>query len=99
MRRFFYSGDLRKASGTKLEKILRKVVVYDQTEQLKKIKAPTLLIWGENDENVPLRIAREMNSLIKNSDLKIIENAGHNSYFDSPNLFYGYIANFISNIK
>jgi len=34
-RKYFYSGDLKNAG--KLEKIFRKVVAYDQTNQLKKI--------------------------------------------------------------
>jgi len=96
LRKIFYSGDLKSAG--KLEKIFRKVVVYDQTRQLKKINLPTLLIWGEDDTQVPLHIAKEMNKLIKKSELKVIENTGHNSYLENPNLFYGYVKNFISNL-
>ena len=95
-RKLFYSGDLKEAG--KLQKILRKVIHFDQTEQLKKIKTKTLLLWGENDSDVPLRIAREMNDLISNSELEIIENAGHNSFLDKPNLFYGYVTKYISNL-
>ncbi|MFB5615321.1 MAG: alpha/beta fold hydrolase, partial [Candidatus Nitrosomaritimum yanchengensis] len=78
LRKAFYSNDL-KESG-KLEKIFRKVVTYDQTKQLKKINIPTLLIWGEKDDEAPLRLAYEINELIKDSELKIIENAGHNTF-------------------
>lgn len=94
-RKRFYSGDL-KNSG-KLEKIFRKVVIYDQTKQLQKINAPTLLIWGKNDDQVPVRIAEEIQHLIENSKLKIIEGSGHNTYLEKPDLFYGYVKNFISN--
>jgi len=96
LRKAFYSNDL-KQSG-KMEKIFRNVVAYDQTKQLKKISVPVLLIWGENDKDVPLRIAKEIDRLIKNSELKIIENAGHNTFLDNPNLFYGYAQKFISNL-
>lgn len=96
MRRKFYSGDL-KISG-KLEKIFRKVVTYDQTRQLQKIKVPTLLIWGKNDDQVPVRIAEEIHHLIENSKLKIIEDSGHNTYLEKSDLFYGYVKNFISNL-
>jgi pimeloyl-ACP methyl ester carboxylesterase len=92
----FYSADLKEAG--KLEKIFRRVVNYDQTEQLKKITIPTLLIWGENDNDAPLRLAHEINSLIKESELKIIENAGHNTFLDKPNLFYAYVTKYISNL-
>jgi len=96
IRKIFYSNDL-KESG-KLEKIFRKVVTYDQTEQLKKINVPTLLIWGENDQEAPLRLAHEINKLIKDSELKVIENAGHNTFLDKPNLFYAYVKKYISNL-
>lgn len=95
-RKLFYSGDLRESG--KLEKVFRKVVNFDQSEQLKRIHIPTLLIWGENDQDVPLRIAREINSLIKDSELKVIENAGHNTFMEKPNLFYGYVTKYISNL-
>lgn len=95
-RKIFYSGDL-KSSGH-LEKIFRKVIAYDQTKQLQKINVPTLLIWGGNDDQVPVRIAEEIHNLIGNSKLKIIEGSGHNAYLEKPDLFYGYVKNFISNL-
>lgn len=98
LRQTFYSNDLIDARNMGLEKIFRKVVSFDQTAKLKKINCATLLIWGEDDRDVPLRIARKMHTLIKQSELKIIEDAGHNSYFDNPNLFYGYVKKFIENI-
>ena len=46
LRRFFYSDDLAEANKRGLEKIFRKVINYDQTQALKKIKIPVILIWG-----------------------------------------------------
>ena len=98
LRSIFFTIDLKKARDKGLEKVFRNVVVYDQTKQLENINIPTLLIWGENDTTVPLYIAKEIKKIIKNSDLRIIDNAGHNSNFDNPNLFYGYVKKFIENI-
>lgn len=95
----FYSKDLTDAGNMNLENTFRKVVIYDQTDQVPKIKVPTLLIWGEKDAEAPLRIAYELKNLIKNSDLKIIKNANHDSFLDNPNLFYRYVKNFVKNIK
>jgi pimeloyl-ACP methyl ester carboxylesterase len=44
---------------------------------LGKITAPTLIIWGAEDELIPLAAGRKMNSLIKNSKLLVIEKCGH----------------------
>jgi len=68
------------------------------TTKLTKITSPSLIIWGENDKDVPLRIAREMHTLIKQSELKIIEKARHNAFLDQPNLFFGYVTKYISNL-
>jgi len=45
-----------------------------------------------------LRIAEEMSYLIPNSELKIIEKAGHNAFLEKPNLFFGWANEFIKNI-
>lgn len=96
---YFYTRDLANAGEMGLEQVFRDVVNYDQTSQIQKINVPTLIVWGERDHIVPMRIAEEMNSLIDKSELKIIEGAGHNSYFDNPNLFYGYVKTYIDNIS
>ena len=98
IRTLFYTQDLKAASKKSLEKIFRKAVNYDQTAQLKKIDIPALLIWGENDDQVPVKIAHEMKKLIPNSNLKIIENAGHNVYLEKPDLFACYVKNHIKDL-
>jgi pimeloyl-ACP methyl ester carboxylesterase len=44
---------------------------------LDKINAPTLILWGEHDELIPLAAGRKLNSLIKGSRLVIFDNCGH----------------------
>jgi pimeloyl-ACP methyl ester carboxylesterase len=50
---------------------------YPVEPNLDKINAPTLILWGEQDELIPLAAGRKLNSLIKNSRLVIFENCGH----------------------
>ncbi len=45
--------------------------------ELGKISVPTLLIWGANDELIPVEAGRKLNSLIRDSKLVIIEKCGH----------------------
>jgi len=98
LRRRFYPTDLKKADSRMLGDIFRKVVPYDQIEQLKKIKIKTLIIWGEKDSEVPIEIGKEMNGLILKSELKIIKNSGHSVHTDNPYLFFGYVNEFIKTI-
>lgn len=46
-------------------------------DRLSEIKVPTLIIWGAEDEIIPLEAGKKMNSLIKNSGLKVYEKVGH----------------------
>ena len=42
-----------------------------------KIKIPTLIVHGDNDESVPIQQSKKLVSLIKNCELRIIEGADH----------------------
>ena len=56
----------------------------DPTEQLKEIKAPTLILWGEIDALIPIEHANRAHELIANSKIAIIPNAGHALPEDAP---------------
>ncbi|MDI6751905.1 MAG: alpha/beta hydrolase [bacterium] len=65
-----------------LRQTLVKVVNHNLKPLLSKINQPTLLIWGENDRDVPISSARIMNKEIIGSELVILKDAGHFSYLD-----------------
>jgi pimeloyl-ACP methyl ester carboxylesterase len=44
---------------------------------LGKINEPTLLLWGAQDQLIPLAAGRKLSSLIKDSKLVVFENCGH----------------------
>ncbi len=91
-------NDVLMAEKAGLGSIFRKVVVFDQTHEVQKIQVPTLIIWGENDQSVPLSLAKELSRLIPKSKLIVIPHAGHNTFISHPNLFFGYVKNFIENL-
>src|SRR3989339_476907 len=49
----------------------------ERTHLLNSVKAPTLILHGENDPCFPLEHGKMLNKLIKNSNLEIIKNMGH----------------------
>ena len=55
----------------------KKIVSEDLRDEARKIKQPTLLIYGEDDDQTPLTYGRIYHKLIKNSTLEIITGAGH----------------------
>jgi len=74
-RRAVGSDDYRNAGN--LKDTLVKVVNEDLRSDASKIETPTLLIWGDQDQQTPLADARTLNNCIKHSYLKIIEGADH----------------------
>ena len=63
------------------------VIREDLRPVLPDIKAPTLLIWGESDEDTTLADARSMEKLIPGARLLVLKNAGHFSYLDQYGRF------------
>lgn len=90
--------ELQEADRSGLGNIFRNVVNFDQTNLLPKISVSTLLVWGENDTEVPVTIAKEMSLLIPHSKLVIIDKADHNIHINNPTIFYGTIKHFIENL-
>ena len=86
MRRRVASADYLAASGT-VRDSFRLVVAEDLGDHLPRIQAPTLLVWGSEDDDTPLWMAERMHALIPDSGLVVFEGAGHYSYADEPGRF------------
>ena len=67
-------------------------------DQLKNIKVPTLITFGEH-ETMPIETAKTMNSLIPNSQLVTTPNGGHHHMVDNPDVYYKHLADFIRNVE
>jgi pimeloyl-ACP methyl ester carboxylesterase len=65
----------------------RAVIAADLSDRLPRITAPTLLVWGDRDDDTPLWMANRMEELIPDAGLVVLEGAGHYSYADSPGQF------------
>lgn len=59
----------------------------DVSKHLRKIKAPTLLIHGENDLTVPIEQAYIAQSAMPDSDLAILKKCGHFPMFEKTGLY------------
>jgi pimeloyl-ACP methyl ester carboxylesterase len=86
MRARVASRDYLEASET-MRGTLRAVIAADLTDRLPRIRASTLLVWGDRDEDTPLWMGKRMEELIPDAGLVVLEGAGHYSYADSPGQF------------
>lgn len=84
------------AASPRMRAIMSRVVNEDLSDCLAKIKAPTLLIWGEKDTATPMRDARKMERLIPDAGLVSYPEAGHFSFLDRPGQTAAVIKSFIT---
>lgn len=75
------STDYKQASDM-MRKILVETVNLDIREDVKKITCPTFIFWGTNDEAVPVKDAKELESLIKDAGLVVYEGCSHYAYLE-----------------
>lgn len=90
------SEDYRKASKV-MREILVLTVNLDITEEVKKITAPTLIIWGSLDEAVDVQRAHELEQLIPDAGLVVYENCTHYAYLENLNQTIQVLNSFLNN--
>ncbi len=83
------------AASPMMRRVLSKSVNQDLRSVMPLIKAPTLLVWGENDTATPMRDARIMDRLIPDTGLVSFPGCGHYSFLDNPVQFAAVIKSFL----
>ena len=81
MKQYIGSRDYKAASPI-MRQTLVEVVNEDLSKYAREIEEPTLLIWGENDEEAPLKDARELEKIMIDAALIIL-----------PGTHYAYLEN------
>lgn len=71
----------------------------DSNPHLPKIKVPTLIIHGEDDQIIPLSEADSMHAAIPDSQLEIIPDAGHLPNMEKSHQFNGIVKSFLSTLS
>jgi 2-hydroxy-6-oxonona-2,4-dienedioate hydrolase len=83
----------------KVISLARSAIKNNLGDELKQIKLPTLLIWGNNDSITPPFVGREFNKLIPNSELHFIDHCGHAPMMEVPDEFNVILAEFLQKFK
>lgn len=73
---YFEAGDMKN--------IFLRVIDEDMRETAARISIPTLLIWGENDDETPVSDGKIFHDRIEGSEMIVIPAAGHFTYLDDP---------------
>jgi len=91
-----FSRPLGEISGGSLVLQQKAIENWEGTaERLGSLKAPTLLLCGDEDVLVPPENSRKMSGLIPDALLEIVAGAGHGLMFQEPDLFLSIVLDFL----
>lgn len=82
-------------SALRILRYARSAQNHNMRSVLAKIKIPTLLIWGLNDNITPPRVAHEFNRLLPHSELHFIDKCGHAPMMERPKRFNKLLSRFL----
>jgi pimeloyl-ACP methyl ester carboxylesterase len=88
------SEDYRKLDAN-MKKTFVRVVNQNLRPCLKDIRSPVLLIWGDQDQDTPLYMARIMEQEIPDAGLVVMEGAGHFAYAERSTEFNHIVSYFL----
>lgn len=94
MRRRVASRDWLDASES-MRATFRLVIGEDISPYLPRVSAPTLLVWGDKDEDTPLWMARRMEAEVPDAGLVVLD-GGHYAYAERAAEFNRIAAHFLT---
>lgn len=76
----------------------KSAIRHNMKDSLSDIKAPTLLIWGNQDNITPPFVGEEFNKLIAGSELHFIDLCGHAPMMERPEEFNVILEQFLTKV-
>ncbi len=94
-----YYRPLKTRGGQRAAYLARVQAGIDPVEpEIDKIKQPTLIVWGAEDELIPLEAGRKLNSLIAGSRLVVFDKCGHLPQAEMPERFASEVRGFAASL-
>lgn len=77
----------------------KSAVRHNLGDKLYRIKVPTLLVWGQEDQVTPAFVGEKFNELIENSELFLLPECGHAPMMEHPEIFNQHLESFLQNVE
>ncbi|HEX7997557.1 MAG TPA: alpha/beta fold hydrolase [Pyrinomonadaceae bacterium] len=71
----------------------------DVSSELSKIKAPTLVLWGDKETIFPRTEQDALTTTLPNARLKVYADTGHSPHWERPEQFVSDVKDFINGVK
>jgi pimeloyl-ACP methyl ester carboxylesterase len=88
-------ADAIRAGPITLWRAASELLLADMRPKLERIRARTLVVWGEHDMLVPLEAARQLARYLRYEELVVIKGTGHVPMWDCPQAFNRVLAEFL----
>ncbi len=79
--------DYLRAGQMMVRKAAQQIVDLDASDVLSAVRAPTLLIWGEEDDLVPCDLGRQLHERLPGARLQVMAGANHFCMYERPREF------------
>jgi len=79
--------------------VAKSAIKNNVSEHLHKIKVPSLLVWGIQDQITPLFVAKEFEKGIPNAQLQLLDETGHAPMMEKPEMFNKLLSQFLKDLK
>lgn len=76
----------------------KSAVRHNLADKLHQIEAPTLLIWGKQDNVTPPFVGEKFHELIENSQLELVDECGHAPMMELPEEFNRILEEFLKRL-
>lgn len=77
----------------------KSAVRHNLSDKLHQVKAPTLLVWGKQDQITPAFVGEKFEELIENSKLVFIDKCGHAPMMERPEEFNRLLEDFLQEVS
>ena len=77
----------------------KSAVRHNLADKLHQITAPTLLVWGRQDQVTPAFVGEKFHELIDNSELVFIDECGHAPMMEHPEEFNQHLREFLQRVN
>jgi pimeloyl-ACP methyl ester carboxylesterase len=93
------AGELLKVPAHVWHEMFSDLLAYDDLDELERITAPTMLIWGERDRIVGREMQDALRSWIRGAALIVYEDVGHTPRWEDPRRFATDVNDFVTGLR
>ncbi|MUG31804.1 alpha/beta fold hydrolase [Psychrobacter sanguinis] len=95
----YYELSRRAGNRKALTRRMREGLYQDEVKRLGEITQPTLIIWGAQDELIPIESAYKFKAAIPNSQLVVFDHLGHVPQEEDPKATVAVVKQFLRDTK